>query len=280
MFCTKARTSAALLAAAFLFAGLSCEKAETALQGSSTLEIYLTDTPSDYQALWIDIEQIMVTVSSDAPADSGWTGVPLTRPGLYNLSTLRNGRDTLLAAQHLPEGTVSKMRLVLGSDNRLVLKDGTVVPLDLPSDIRSGLDIPVHANLTRAATGRLVLDFDASRSVTATGSGYRFTPVIRSYEKGTLGDIEGVVLPDSAQAVVRAVDATDTLEAIPDTSGYFRIGGIKAGTYQLLFLADSTSGYQNDTLENMQVHTGSIIRLDTVRLSLRSQEKLADPKKN
>lgn len=236
----------------------------------SHLDIYLTDAPGDYQEVWVDIQKVMINVPGGDTTDSaGWKEAPLLRPGLYNLLDFRNGADTVLGGVDLPAGTVSQIRLVLGDDNYLVLEDGTKVPLTTPSAQQSGLKLNVHAELKAGIPYALVLDFDAARSVVETGKSgqYLLKPVIRTFAKEAGGALEGVVLPDSADAHVMAIMDMDTLSAIPDSSGYYKFWGVPEGPYQLIFAADTTTGYQSDTLDNVVVKTGEVTKADTVWLS-------------
>lgn len=260
------RLAAGMLTCAAM-AAVSCEKAQTPVQGGATLEIYLTDAPGNYKAVRLDIRQLLVTVSSEGPADSGWTEMPLSRAGVYDLMGFSGGRDTLLASQSLPQGTVSEMRLVPGTGSEVVLTDGSTQALDIPLSLETGFDVPVQAQLTTGSSVRLVVDIDVSRSVVETPTGYRFNPVIRTYEKGSGGTLEGTVLPDSAAATVRAVSGTDTVEALPDTTGLFRIAGLAPGSYQVFFLAAPASGYLNDTLSDQTVTAGAVTSLDSVVLA-------------
>ncbi|GAA4305983.1 DUF4382 domain-containing protein [Compostibacter hankyongensis] len=272
----KKQTLTAWGAAAFLLltavsiSGITgCQKSEDQ-GGNSRLEIYLTDSPGDYQAVWIDVQKVMVNSSSDTSDEgSGWVEAPLLRPGLYNLLDLRNGTDTILAAVDLPAGRISQIRLVLGDSNLLVLKDGTEVPLKTPSAQQSGLKLNVNADLTPGIPYALVLDFDAARSIVSAGKSgqYLLKPVIRTFAKAAGGAIEGVVLPDSAHAVVTAVVGTDTLGTIPDDAGAYKLWGIPAGSYQLIFAADTATGFRSDTLSGVQVNTGEVTTADTVWLT-------------
>lgn len=271
----KARRPAAVLAAAFLLAGLSCEKAETVPQGTATLEIYLTDAPGAYRALRLDLRKLLVTVSGGGK-DSGWTEIPLLRTGIYDLAPFGAPDDTLLATRQLPEGSVSEMRLVLGSRNQLVLQDGDTVSVNIPGELQDGVDIPVHTELTAYGTRRLVLDFDVAHSVTQTASDYVLTPEVRSYEKETTGGVEGIVLPDSVLTGIRAIQGTDTLHTLADSTGYFRFKGLASGTCRLAFLTDTASGYPGDTLDNIQVAAGEITRLDTLYLTPPPPDSLAE----
>lgn len=257
-------------AAGMLFFFSSCQtNGVNGTSGPSHFQVYLTDSPGDYQAVWINIQKVMVNSSSDTSANAGgWVEVPMLRPGLYNLLDFRNGADTVLAGASLPAGNISQIRLVLGDSNSVVLNDGTVVPLKTPSAQESGLKLKINASLTAGIPYALELDFDAARSIVKAGNSgkYILKPVIRAFAKAAGGAIEGVVLPDSAKAHVLAVAPGDTMGAIPDNSGYYKFWGVPSGAYQLIFDADTTTGYKNDTLNNVQVTTGNVTKADTVWL--------------
>jgi hypothetical protein len=257
--------SLALLA--LIFTLNACKKSDTASSGPSSMKIYLTDAPADYQAVWIDVQQVMVKGSSDTSGDD-WVAVPLLNPGRYNLLDLRNGKDTLLGGVDLPAGKISQIRLILGPSNQLVLNDGTTVDLKTPSGQESGIKLNVDADLKSGIPYELVLDFDAARSIVKAGSSgqYILKPVIRTFAKATGGAIQGVVLPSSANAHVMAISGTDTLAAIPDASGAYKFWGVPAGNYSLTFSADSTSGFQSTIMNNIAVTVGNTTKVDTVTL--------------
>lgn len=253
------------------FLAVSCDKTvDNSGAFPAHMDIYLTDSPGSYQGVWINLQSVMVDTSA---ADSGnggaWKEVPLLRPGLYNLLDFRGGADTLLAGVDLPAGPVSQIRLVLGDGSYVVLNDGTDVPLTTPSGEESGIKLNIHADLKSGIPYSLVLDFDAARSVVKAGNSgkYLLKPVIRTFAKAEGGAMEGVVLPDSAGAEVTAILNEDTLGAIPDAQGYYKFWGLPEGNWQVLFVADSASGYQNDTLDNIAVKTGEVTKVDTVRLT-------------
>jgi hypothetical protein len=245
----------------------SCSKRSSVSNQPSSMNIYLTDAPGNYKAVWIDIQQVMVKGSSDA-SDNGWISVPLLRPGKYNLLDLRNGKDTLLGGVSLPAGQISQIRLILGNDNQLVLEDGTTVDLKTPSAQQSGLKLNVNATLIAGIPYELVMDFDAARSIVKAGNSgqYLLKPVIRTFAKAAGGAIQGVVLPGDANAHVMAIAGVDTLGAIPDASGAYKFWGIPANTYKLIFAPDITTNYLPDTLKNIAVTTGNVTHVDTVRL--------------
>jgi hypothetical protein len=259
-----------LLLAAGLFAFISCNKSTSSSTSAGTghLEVRLTDDPATYEAVYIDIQQVEVNVSSDTGTSSGWQPVPLMRPGIYNLLDFRNGIDTVLAAADLPAGTLSQMRLILGDSNSVVV-NGQSYPLKTPSAQESGLKFNIHATLTAGIEYRLWIDFDAGHSIVATGNRkYILKPVIRTYSAAIGGSIEGYVLPGAAQPEVFAIQGTDTLLALPDsTNGYYFFGGVAAGSWNLLFHAQDT--LYVDTTASVTVSTGAVTDVDSVILRQR-----------
>ncbi len=274
------RSALTLLTTVFaiaLFCLTACEKTENnpPAENASTLQLYLTDNPADYKSVWIDIEKVMVHLSGDTLQQSGWRELPVLQSGKYDLLALRNGADTLLAAAEVPAGRLTEIRLLLGSDNSIVLKDGDSSKLFIPTDKDNGKEIILkveHFLLKPGVPFELVLDFNLAKSISEPArpdSGeYRLNPFIHVFAKGAGASIQGWVFPDSANAHVLAISPNkDTLSAIPnDVGGFYKFWGIPDGQYTLLFLADSTTGYKNDTLTDIQATEGHLFRGDTVRL--------------
>lgn len=246
----------------------ACKKTDVNANQKSKMNIYLTDAPAAYKAVWIDIRQVMVKSDETDSAD-GWVDVPLLKPGMYNLLNFRNGEDTLLGGVDLPAGKVSQIRFILGDSNEIEMKDGSTVNLKTPSAQQSGLKLNVDADVKPGIPYDLVLDFDAARSIVKAGNSgkYILKPVIRAFAKAVGGGIQGFVLPDSANAQISAISATDTVGGIPDATGAYKFWGLPASNYTLIFTADSTTGYHSDTVKNVAVTDGNITTVDTVRLS-------------
>ncbi|MCD6013195.1 MAG: hypothetical protein K0Q79_3057 [Flavipsychrobacter sp.] len=220
----------------------------------------LTDAPGDYDAVYIDIQQIVFKVAGRAEV----VLIP-NRPGIYNLLTFRNGLDTLLVNATVPAGTVEQIRLVLGSNSSIVV-DGISYPLNTPSAQESGLKLNFHTTLDVNASYTIWLDFDAGKSILQTGSGtYKLKPVIRAYSALTNGRIEGYVLPAAALATVYAIQGTDTAAAIPNSiDGHFVISGLPQGSYQLLVEPALTAYLSYSTTVN--VSFGTITNVGTITL--------------
>src|SRR6185436_10090979 len=89
----------------------------TVPSGKQALSLYLTDGPTDYfDKVLIDIKSVKVLVDTCDKSrrrrdnwDSTnhcaiWDSLSIA-PGVYDLLTLRNGLDTLLASGTIPDGT-------------------------------------------------------------------------------------------------------------------------------------------------------------------------------
>src|SRR6476469_8924762 len=149
-----------LLTAIFLLA--SCSKNE---KGTSRLQVSLTDGPGDYEALYIDVQDIKINTTSDST--SGWSSLGGVQHGTYNLLDLVNGKDTLLADAIIPAGRVQQIRLVLGEENYVKVA-GKMVKLETPSAQQSGLKLNIHQDVNEGILYKLTLDFNVAKSIVET----------------------------------------------------------------------------------------------------------------
>jgi hypothetical protein len=156
----------ALLAFA-LFTG--CQKDDS--HPTSTLVISLTDAPASYTEVNVEVVDIEINCEGN-----GWIHVPVT-DSIYNLLALGN-HPAFLANAVLPSGTISQVRLILGTHNTVVVGADTF-PLLLSSEDETGLKLNIHKNIVGGAAYDLLIDFDAEQSVVEEGNGsYRLKPVL------------------------------------------------------------------------------------------------------
>ena len=106
---------------------------------TTNLRVLLTDAPGDYKAVYVDIEDVEVLTSDSI--NGGWNSLDSIVPGIFDLIKLSNGLDTLLGSAVLPAGRINQIRLILGDDNSVVLKNGDSIQLKTPSAQQSGLKI-------------------------------------------------------------------------------------------------------------------------------------------
>ena len=240
----------------FLIAGIaimlfsSCNNQES----TTSFVVRLTDSPGDYEIVNIDIQA--VEVHSD---NGGWMTLE-TNVDVYDLLTLTNGVETVIANDDLPAGRVSQLRLILG-DNNSVVVDGETFPLTIPSGSESGLKLQIHEDLTEGITYSVLLDFDAAKSIIATGSGkYILKPVIRTITEAQDGAIQGSVLPAAESIAVYAIIGDDTVSTSYAAEGNadFFLGGLADGSYKIGFEPGELSDFQKFIIEDVAVTIGNV----------------------
>lgn len=196
---------------------------------SYPVAIKMTDAPGPYDAVFVDVQGVEITGSG------GETVVLNAKKGIYNLLDLSNGVSALIATDTLETSKVEQIRLILGSNNTVVL-DGINYPLSTPSAEQSGLKLQVHQTLQQGILYEILLDFDANKSIVATGNGtYKLKPVIRTIQTAISGSIKGKISPVGL-AVVTAVSATDATlfySSNVNINGEFMVMGLPAGNYNV-----------------------------------------------
>lgn len=251
----------------------SCQKdASTAADPDRphTVAIYLTDHPTPvFDSVFIDIRQLEVKLEDDSLSHGGWVSLVI-RPGVYNILRFRNGLDTLFATGTLPNARIKKIRLTLGTGNTAVV-NGQSFPLRVKDEDRQ-VEMNIESHNFDIVNGQVIfwLDFDAGNSIqvdnsgSGSGNGYRLKSHIRIFSRSHSGRIEGRVLPGTADPIVKAVMGTDTATAIPENDGEFKIVGLRAGTYQVIF--DGQNNYRDTTINNVVVRSNDDTHLPTVTL--------------
>lgn len=239
----------------------------------SILNLYLQDSPTDYEAVWIDLQEINVELQ-EASGDSHWEQVPLTRAGRYNLLAFRNGQDTLLSSVDVTGEKLTGIELLLGENNTVDLKNGTTRDLLIPSGDEKKVSLEVdHFDIPSDTSLELILDFDLLNSIQEPpreDSGeYYISPVVHVFSKDATSSIEGWVLPEEAQPQVLVISANhDTLMTLPDYPyGFFKIRGIPAGEYELQVKPDPSTGYEKASLPTISLSDKDTFVTDTIVLS-------------
>lgn len=265
----------------------SCQKEkgmkETVPQGQQHVKIYLSDNPVNFDAVYVDIQQVVVQVIPDSCRRSDnnhndwcdddeyrcsvWDTLSI-RPGVYNLLNLSNGTDTLLANGLTLSGRINKIKLVLGDHNSVVI-DSVSYPLTLWNSQHTvtiqvkGADVD---ELT-ASELQLWLDFDAGGSIVRVNNNhFVLKPKIKVFVPDLTSSIKGKVLPDAAKAVVAAIAGGDTLVAIPiHHSGFFKIRGLKDST-ATVFINATAGNYKDTTITGVKLRPGKDTDIGTIEL--------------
>jgi hypothetical protein len=247
------------LATSFFFA---CSKSESSAEKSKPrLEVYLTDDPANYDQVVIDVRDVKINYSND---DNSWKSLSQVNAGSYDILRLVNDKDTILGKTDLDSGRIEQIRLILGPNN-YVKVNGQTYTLETPSAQQSGLKIKLNQDVNTGVLYKLLLDFDASRSIVKTGNGkYILKPVIRATMQAQGGSIKGYVLPNTFNTAVYAIQGPDTVAGTVTSAGSYWIKGLNAGSYSLAF-APSDTAYKSQT-KTVSVTNNAVTTVDTVRL--------------
>lgn len=262
---TKILLKMVVVLAVFSLMGSCSDKDDSRLAENARLKLYLTDAPGDYEAVNIDVQDVMINATDDT--ESGWESLSGVNSGVYDLLELTGGLNVLLADNELPAGKLKQVRLVLGADNTVVI-DGESFPLDTPSAMQSGLKIQVNETLEAGYTYDIILDFDVDASVVEAGaSGKRnLKPVIRASAIATSGIISGSVEPTGFQIKVSVMDGADEISAYTNEAGLFVLYGVPGGVYDLAVTPDPAAGYGAVVVENVEVVNGETTMLEAMVL--------------
>ena len=269
----------------------SCQKEVSATDtsgipaGTNKLSVYITDGPTDYQKVLIDIQQIAVKIDTcrrnGDDDDHGRTGCDddhdstkatceiwdtlNINPGVYDLLQLRNGLDTLLASGFILNGKIERIKVTLGNNNSVVV-DSISHPLNLINNqhfvfLNIGRD---HLDSLSSNNLQLYLDFNLQRSIAYFGGQYWLKPVLKPFGRHSSGEIEGKVRPVRSHGLIKAYNATDTAFARPWDEGEFKIRGLKEGTYSVFI--DGINGFNDTTITNVVVQRNRDTKLGTIIL--------------
>lgn len=254
------------ISALFLVA-CSREGSNSGSDNKARLQVALTDDPGDYEAVFIDVEDIKINYSDDP--NNGWVSLANVHSGEYDLLKLINDDDTILADAEVGPGTISQIRLVLGSDNYVQI-DGQRIKLETPSAQQSGLKLNIHQTVEAGLLYKILLDFDVAKSIVQTGNGkYILKPTIRTVLEAAGGTIKGNVKPfdfQSAVLVFKAANDTVASTYSSTTDGGYMVRGLAAGPYSLHFIPTDTT-YRDTIITGVNVANGAITVVDTTRLS-------------
>lgn len=229
-------------------------------QGTARISIQLVDAPGDYDAVYIDVQDVVVKyqgTNDEVPIGEINTGV-------YNLLELTGGVSVLLVDEQLPAGEISQIRLVLGTNNSIDV-DGQSYPLSTPSAQQSGLKIQLNETLEEDVFYEYILDFDVEKSIVVQGNGgYILKPVIRASLVADAGKISGQVLPVEIQTLITATDGTNEVSAYANAEGNFMLYGLPEGNYTVTYEADPLLGFPPVVVPDVAVIAGLTTEMDLV----------------
>lgn len=252
------------------------------------VQIYLTDDPGLFDQVLIDVRQVEVLTDTCNDADDDdrrdnnrcwwddgrydrkdgckvWDTLAI-RAGVYDILSLRNGVDTLFANGIVPQGIVKKIRVTIGTNNSLV-KDNITYPLkSLTGETKLIVNVR-HDDWDEFSSNqlRLWLDFDVTRSIIEVKKGsFVLRPYIMVWTPKITGSLSGKVTPREGYPVITVWNNSDTLYALPNGGGEYKIRGLKEGTYSLF--VNASNGYQDTTLTNIGVTRNKETKIPSIKL--------------
>jgi len=257
--------SAFILSLASLSFFISCKKNGTG-DGNASLQVYLTDDPGDYEAVYIDIKDVQINITTND--DDGWQSLQNVNASVYDLLRLVNDKDTILADTEIPAGRLHQIRLVLGTENYVKIKGkDELIKLETNSADQSGLNLNVQEYVTENRLYKIILDFEVARSIVQTGNNkYSLKPTIRPILNAVGGTIKGVVMPKGFQTVVYAIQGVDTIAStFTDITGGYLIKGLPAGNYSVYYLP-SNKTYLASLRTGISIMFNTTSKIDTTYL--------------
>lgn len=269
-----------------LMMAVSCQKEFGRGNGPEQISVFLTDGPADFSAVNIEVKYVEVKVDTvdarrhdDRACDRddddddhrfrrdefGKWDTLAYNPGVYDLLALRNGVEAALGTITV-NGVVRKIRLTLGTSNTVV-KDGVTYPLELAPGVSPYLYVKLKDEHRQATAGgnAVWVDFDLGRSIIEANGKFFLRPMLKPFCDRNFASVEGKVLPADAKATVTIFNDTDTGTAIPLPNGYFRVRGLKPGTYTVLY--QSANGYKEQRVTGVKIEAGKKVSLPDVTMS-------------
>lgn len=243
---------------------VSCSKNSASDRGQAGFQVFLTDAPADYEAVYIDIQDVQVNLTGNG--DNGWQSLQGVNKGVYDLLTLVDNHDTLLADATIPSGRVYQLRLLLGTEN-YVKMNGTMIRLNSPPDQQSGLKLKIQQYIGSGILLRVLLDFDVAKSIVFVDSAhYNLKPSIRTVFEFVGGSVSGWVSPKDFQTSVYAIQGADTVAStFTGQQGSYIIKGIAEGSYSLHFNPTDTA-HKDSLITGINVINKEVTVVDTIFL--------------
>lgn len=280
----KASSIAIALPVLLLFAACQKDVGVSNTDGTTKYSVYITDGPTDYQQVLIDIQKVEIKLdtckrNSDPDHDrpgcdddhdrmdtscNVWQTLNINA-GVYDLLQFRNGLDTLLASGDAPAGKIERIKVTLGSSNSVVV-DGSSYPLNLINN-QNFVFLNIHReHLDSAAANHLELhlDFDLLHSIRYFNGQYWLKPVLKPFGEHSSGEIKGRVMPANSFGMIMAYNGTDTAYARPGEEGKFKIRGLQDGTYNVSI--DGINNYQDSTITGINVQRRREVDLGVITL--------------
>lgn len=281
---------AASLLVAFMLIFSACTKNGIDSSAGGKVAIYLTDGPGEFDSVFIDIQKVEVKIDTSTGYrnnddrckddddrddhqkrrdDYGeWVNINFT-PAIIDVLSLRNGVETKLGEANILAGTVRKIRITLGTQNRVV-KNGVSSTLELRNETNNFLYVKLYdkhrQRMSDSTSVSVWVDFDVANSIYEKDGKFYLKPVLRPFNNKNFGEVEGKVLPLEAKAVVRITNGAGfNGVALPNREGNFKLRGLESGTYTVT--VQGLAPYVDKVISNVVVTKGKETELGVITLT-------------
>lgn len=205
------------------------------IEGRANLEIRLMDAPPryDFESVNIEVKRVGIYLEPSAPGERPRWVYLTTSAGNYDMLSLVNGRDALLATQFVQPGRITQMMLEFGDHNAMVM-DERQYPLVM-SDGRTELLLTTDFYVTEDEVLPVMIDLDVARSVVTDNGAYLLRPVARAIDLTKTGSVHArtTVVTGGTNAVF-ADNGTNVYTAYADRgTGELLMRGLAPGRYTI-----------------------------------------------
>jgi hypothetical protein len=271
----------------------SCEKpskfkSQLQVDEPRKVSVFLTDGPMDLKNVFIDVQKVEIKIDNDSSSSSdndddddkddddhlsdsdehGEWKTLVFEPKVIDVLKLQNGAEMLLGSIEVLKD-VEKVRVTLGPNNTVVDENDVTHNLVLNNTTNNLLYIKIGDDDCdkddSTNSEEIRVDFDLSKSIQFLNGKYYLKPKLHSFSNSGYGEIEGKVLPEGIKAKVTISNGQgEPSIGYPDKKGRFKVRGLKAGTYSVLFEA---AGRTSKTVNGVEVRKGKDVELNTVTLN-------------
>lgn len=237
------------------------------LPQTQTLSLKLTDAPFPLDLVEeVNINITKIDIKTD-PENSLVEFITLFEEDItVDMLTLTNGNTLDLSETELPLGSYPSFRMFV-NDGFVLMKDGQIFELIVPSGSQSGIKINLREDLVIDPNQpkEVLLDFDVSKSLVARGNinspngirGFNFKPVINAFVLSQSGSLSGIVRDEETGVALSnaqiSIIAADTLytTSFTNTEGSYKVLGITPGNFTI---TAELKDYQPSTLESIMIN--------------------------
>lgn len=253
------------------------------------VSVFLTDGPMDLKNVFIDVQKVEIKIDNESSSSSdddddeddkddddhlsdkdehGEWKTLVFEPKVIDVLKLQNGAEMLLGSIEVLKD-VEKVRVTLGPNNTVVDENDVTHNLVLNNTTNNLLYIKIGDDDCdkddSTNSEEIRVDFDLSKSIQFLNGKYYLKPKLHSFSNSGYGEIEGKVLPEGIKAKVTISNGQgEPSIGYPDKKGRFKVRGLKAGTYSVLFEA---AGRTSKTVNGVEVRKGKDVELNTVTLN-------------